>query len=225
MSAMRGELATDNLEELGAEESAELSPSTGSLMTMFASKTAEDYLEVALGALGHSRAERRAVLDELPVPIYLTDAGGLVTYWNQACVDFAGREPTLGKDRWCVTWEIHTTTDEPLPHDQCPMAVAIRERREIRGEVAIAMRPDGSRKAFRPYPTPLFDADGHLAGAINMLIDVSEEQEKSLADQAARCRRLAGAVCDQTAAGILRRMAKGYEANAAALRVGALTAP
>jgi PAS domain S-box-containing protein len=188
------------------------------------SKTAEDYLEAALCALGRGRAERRAVLDELPVPIYLTDADGLVTYWNEACVDFAGREPALGTDRWCVTWEIHTTTDEPLPHDQCPMAVAIRERREIRGEVAIAMRPDGSRKAFRPYPTPLFDADGNLAGAINMLIDVSDEQEQGLAGQAARCRRLATAVCDQTTARILRRMAQGYEANAVALRAAASTA-
>ena len=40
------------------------------------------------------------------------------------------------------------------------MAVAIKEKREVRGEMAIAMRPDGSRKAFIPYPTPLFDEDG-----------------------------------------------------------------
>lgn len=217
---MRGGLATSNLEELGAAESETLSPATGSTSTMFASTTAEDYLEVALDALGHSRAQRRAALDALPVPIYLTDADGLVTYWNRACIDFAGREPKLGKDRWCVTWEIHTTTDELLPHDKCPMAVAIQERREIRGEIAIAMRPDGSRKAFRPYPTPLFDADGNLAGAINMLVDVSEEQESALADQAARCKRLAIAICDPATAAILRGMARGYEVNALALRAG-----
>ena len=35
-----------------------------------------------------------------------------------------------------------------------------REKREVRGEVAIAMRPDGSRRAFTPYPTPLFAKDG-----------------------------------------------------------------
>ena len=89
------------------------------------------------------------------------------------------------------------SSDEPLPHDRCPMAIAVREKREVRGEVAIAMRPDGSRKAFTPYPTPLFGDDGELIGAVNMLIDVSDEQAGALAEQAARCRRLATAICDR----------------------------
>ena len=186
-------------------------------------KTADQYLDDALGALAHRRVDRRAALDGLPVPVYLTDPDGLVTYWNRACADFAGREPQLGKDRWCVTWQIHTTTNELLPHDQCPMAVAIKEKRLVRGEVAIAMRPDGSRRAFRPHPTPLFDAHGELTGAINMLIDVSEEQASALADQAKRCRRLANSVCDKEVADMLRGMAKGYEANVSALCGSALT--
>ena len=163
-------------------------------------------------------ARRHAMLDALPVPVYLTDPEGLVTYWNQACVEFAGREPQLGKDRWCVTWQIHTPDDEPLPHDRCPMAVAIKEKRAVRGEVAIAMRPDGSRRAFTPYPTPLFDEDGELTGAVNMLIDVSEEQAEALAEQAERCRRLADAISDRYTTQMLRGMADGYERNANALR-------
>jgi PAS domain S-box-containing protein len=177
----------------------------------------EAYLDTALGAVEQGML-RDAVLDRLPVPLYLTDDAGLVIYWNRACADFAGREPQLGKDRWCVTWRIHTTADEHLPHDKCPMALAIKEKREIRGEIAIAMRPDGTRKAFRPYPTPLFDAAGKLTGAINMLIDVSEEQADALAEQAARCRRLSQSVNDRYTVGLLRGMARGYERNAAALR-------
>ena len=177
----------------------------------------EAYLETALGAVERGML-REAVLDRLPVPVYVTDTAGLVIYWNRACVDFAGREPRLGQDRWCVTWRIHTTADEHLPHDKCPMAVAIKEGREVRGEVAIAMRPDGSRRAFRPYPTPLFGADGKLTGAINMLIDVSEEQVGALTEQAERCRRLAQSINDRYTVGLLRGMARGYDCNAAALR-------
>ena len=110
--------------------------------------TAQEFLDLTLEALDEGGDRFRPLLDALPVPVYLTDADGLVTYWNEACVDFAGREPELGQDRWCVTWQIHTTDDELLPHDRCPMAVAVREQREVRGEVAIAMRPDGSRKAL-----------------------------------------------------------------------------
>ena len=159
----------------------------------------------------------RAEFDKIQVPIYTTDADGWITYWNQACVDFAGREPKLGSDRWCVTWELYTMTGERLPHAECPMAEAVKEKRAVYGKVAIALRPDGTRKAFSPYPTPLFDDDGNFAGAVNILIDVSQEQAAELSDQAARCRRLAKALTDSSAAGILTEMASRYSETAASL--------
>jgi PAS domain S-box-containing protein len=184
---------------------------------MFDHHQAEAYLDTALDALSTGN-EFRDVLDRLPVPIYTTDSDGAVTYWNRACIDFAGREPQLGEDKWCVTWRIYTTAGEFLPHDQCPMAVAIREQRPIRDEVAIAMRPDGSRVAFRPYPTPFFAANGSLEGAINMLIDVTREQARALLDQAERCRRLSRATHDLHAADALGAMACEFEQAAQALR-------
>src|SRR3982751_3767386 len=113
---------------------------------------AERLLDEVLGAL--SCDAWTVTLDGLDVPVYLTNAAGAVTYWNRACVEFAGREPQLGQDRWCVTWKIYTTTGEFMRHDKCPMAQAIRERRIVRDAVAIALRPDGTRRAFRPYPHP-----------------------------------------------------------------------
>jgi len=174
-------------------------------------------LDMALNAL-RARDDWRSVLDEFPIPVYTTDADGAVTYWNRACADMAGRELELGKDRWCVTWQLYTTNGEPLPHDQCPMAEAIKTKSEVRGKVAIAMRPDGSRRAFTPYPTPLFDSDGELTGAVNMLIDVSAEQAEALAEQAARCRRLSHSTTDQQAARILTDMAQSYAETATALK-------
>jgi hypothetical protein len=97
------------------------------------------------------------------------------------------------------------------------MATAIKEKRPVRDEVAIALRPDGSRVAFKPYPTPIFDAEGDLAGAVNLLIDISEEQSEGLKEQAARCRRLARSMNDERTSDILKTMASGYEKTAAAL--------
>jgi len=176
----------------------------------------DQILETAVTALS-SGHEWRSVLDELPVPIYTTDAGGSVTYWNQACVEFAGRQPRLGQDRWCVTWKIYTTTGEFMPHDKCPMAEAIQQRRVIRDAVAIAARPDGSRRAFRPYPTPLYDAQGKLTGAVNMLVDVTEEQSGALQEQADRCRRLADALYSRESIAVLETMAHQFERTAAEL--------
>jgi PAS domain-containing protein len=42
----------------------------------------------------------------------------------------------------------------PLPLDQCPMAVTLREGRGVRGEELIIERPDGSRVHVLPHPEP-----------------------------------------------------------------------
>jgi PAS domain S-box-containing protein len=161
--------------------------------------------------------ECRAQLDELPAPIYTTDTNGRVTYWNRACVEFAGREPEIGQDRWCVTWRLFTTTGDPLRHEDCPMAQAIKQKRPVRDIIAIAERPDGKRVAFRPYPTPLFDNAGEMVGAVNMMIDVTEEQSHSLHEQAERCRRLAEATYDRSTSKVLGAMASNFEKTAGTL--------
>ena len=184
---------------------------------MLARPDPEQILDTAISALS-ADSEWQSVLAARPVPIYTTDAHGSVTYWNRACVEFAGREPKLGRDRWCVSWKIFTTAGEPLAHHECPMAQAIRQRRPIRESIAIAERPDGTRVAFKPYPTPLFDENGELTGAVNMLIDVTEEQSHALHEQAERCRRLASALYSRESMTVLQNMAEGFERSAAELR-------
>jgi PAS domain S-box-containing protein len=175
---------------------------------------AEKIIGEAVAALGaHARVED--TLDALPAPIYVTDPEGRITYFNEACVAFAGRRPTIGEDRWCVTWRLYTEEGAFLPHDQCPMAVAVRERRPVRGVEAIAERPDGTRRYFQPFPTPIFDEAGEFTGAVNMLVDVSDRRSADyLAAQAARCRRLAGTIGDRATVETLSRMASEYEKQA-----------
>ncbi len=185
---------------------------------MIETSRAERLLDEVLGAL--SGDAWAVTLDRLDAPAYLTDTDGNVTYWNRACVDFAGREPQLGQDRWCVTWKLYTMAGEPLAHDACPMAVAIKQQRIVRDAVAIAERPDGSRRAFTPYPTPLFDESGSMTGAVNLLIDVSAQQGRELRVQSERCRRLAKSVTDGRASRVLDDMAIGYERTAASLSQG-----
>ena len=119
----------------------------------------------------------RKVLDNLPVAIYATDVAGRISYYNQAAANLVGRQPQLGKDEWCVTWRLYSPDGTPMPHDQCPMALALKENRPIRGAEAILERPDGTRVAFLPYPTPLRDAGGELVGAVNMLADLTDRKE------------------------------------------------
>lgn len=135
-----------------------------------------DLLEraAATAELRQSENQLPAVIDDLPAAVYTTDAEGRITLFNKACVEFSGRVPQLGTDAWCVTWKLYWPDGTPLPHDECPMAIALKERRPVRGIEAVAERPDGSRIPFMPYPTPIFDKTGKLIGAVNMLVDLTE---------------------------------------------------
>jgi PAS domain S-box-containing protein len=124
-----------------------------------------------------SRGYFRDLLEALPAAIYTTDANGRITFFNQAAVEFSGRIPEIGSDQWCVTWRLYWPDGRPMAHDECPMARALKEDRLIRGEEAIAERPDGTRVPFMPYPTPLHDASGRLVGAVNMLVDLTASKD------------------------------------------------
>jgi len=118
----------------------------------------------------------RDIFDALPIAVYTTDAAGRITFYNEPAAILAGRRPTLGVDEWCVTWRLLRPDGAPLPHDECPMAIALKQDRAVRSGEAIALRPDGTRTPFLAFPTPLHDSSGALVGAINVLVDVSERQ-------------------------------------------------
>lgn len=182
--------------------------------------TPDEMTAAVLGAR-HDERQLQALLDSMPAPIYLTDGAGWVTFFNRACAGYVGRTPVAGEDRWCVSWRLYTEAGLPLPHEECPMAVAIRERRPIRDVVAVAERPDGTRVLFTPHPSPIFDADGELAGAVNILIDVTDERQAgALKAQAQRCRRLAQSLTDARTIQTLKLMAAEYEEKARGLLDG-----
>ena len=178
-------------------------------------QTVDHILDTAVAAAARGAPGLHAALDELPAALYVTDEDGTITFYNDACIDLAGRTPTAGVDKWCVTWKLFTLDGDPLPHDQCPMAVAVREKRPVRGVRAIAERPDGTRIMFDPYPTPLFDRDGNLAGAVNLLVEApSRANAEHFRKQATKCRSLAGHLDDVEVAETLSLMAAKYEEQA-----------
>jgi PAS domain S-box-containing protein len=116
------------------------------------------------------------LLDALPAAVYTTDVAGRITFYNEAAAVLWGCRPELGKSEWCGSWRLFWPDGQALPHDECPMAVALKENRAVRGAEAIAERPDGTRVPFLPYPTPLHDASGKLVGAVNMLVDITDRK-------------------------------------------------
>jgi PAS domain S-box-containing protein len=122
----------------------------------------------------------REMVEALPVAIYTTDAEGRLTYFNAAAVKLSGRTPEIGTDKWCVTWKIFLPDGTILPHDQCPMAVALKGADVPTGIECIAERPDGTRFWFTPCPAVIRDAAGRIIGGINLLMDITDRKNAEI---------------------------------------------
>jgi PAS domain S-box-containing protein len=126
--------------------------------------------------LGLGNWHFREIVETVPAAIYTTDAAGRITFYNDAAATLWGCRPELGKSEFCGSWKLYWPDGTPLPHDECPMALALKQKRPIRDMEAIAERPDGTRVPFMPYPTPIYDASGVLIGAVNMLVETTERR-------------------------------------------------
>lgn len=122
----------------------------------------------------------RDLIQNLPEAVYTCDEYGYIQLYNKAAVKLWGREPIAGNEQWCGSWKSFGQDGKRLIPEECPVAIAVREQRPVYGEQIIIQRPDGSFRHVLPCPTPFFDDNGRLAGAINMLLDVTEKREREL---------------------------------------------
>ncbi|HKO80903.1 MAG TPA: PAS domain S-box protein [Chitinophagaceae bacterium] len=145
------------------------------------------------------------LLQALPAAVYTCDADGYIQLYNKAAVELWGREPIAGKDQWCGSWKIYKMDGSPLPLDECPMAITLKEGREVRDQEIIVEKPNGERRVIMPFPQPIFDNSGRIAGAINMLVDITEKKdaEKSVAWLAALIHSSEDAIISKTLNGIV----------------------
>lgn len=122
------------------------------------------------------RPDLETLLNAVDVALYVTDAEGRLTFYNDAAARLWGWCPPLHATRWAGGFRLYQLDGTPLAPDQTALAIALREGRTVRGLEAILERPDGSRVPFIPYPTLLHDGEGKLVGAVNALVDVSERK-------------------------------------------------
>jgi PAS domain S-box-containing protein len=130
----------------------------------------------------------RRLLEGLPAAIQTTDTAGHITYCNQAAVELWGKRPVLGKDTRHNLYRLFYPDGRPMPDDEQPCQVSLRERRIVRGQEAFLERADGRRIPIIPCPSPLFDELGRFVGIVNMHLDISERRrsEKALAEREAQ---------------------------------------
>lgn len=136
----------------------------------------------------------RRLLERLPAGAYTCDADGLITSYNQRAVELWGRAPLLNDpvDRFCGSFKLYASDGEPIRHDRCWMALALGNQQEYNGEEIIVERPDGERRMVLAHANPVHDGTGRLLGAVNVMVDITEQKqtERALAESEERLRQL-----------------------------------
>jgi CheY-like chemotaxis protein len=121
-----------------------------------------------------------ALLEGLPAAAYLCDRQGLITYFNPAAAKVWGRHPKLNDsaDRYCGSHKLFWIDHEPMTHEQCWMARALREDRPYNGCDVIVQQPGGQLHIAVAHANPMHDETGQLIGALNILVPTETKQKR-----------------------------------------------
>jgi len=144
-------------------------------------------------------------IEGLPIAMYTCDKEGYIRSYNQTAVNLWGREPEIGIDQWCGAYKAYWSDGSTISPDKYPIVIALKERRPVQSEEMIVERPDGSQRIITPYPRPIFDSNGTLTGAFNLLIDATEHKmiEAKIGTMAAIVQSSDDAIVSKTLQGVV----------------------
>jgi PAS domain S-box-containing protein len=130
-------------------------------------------------ALQESRNQLRALIDVLPVAVFVAEADGRIVEWNEAAEEIWGGEIAKSEsvaeyDQYDAWW---ADTGDPVEPDEWPLARAL-EGEEVTDPDEIRIKGfDGEYRTVLNHGMPVRDADGEVSRAVVTLVDITERKE------------------------------------------------
>jgi diguanylate cyclase (GGDEF)-like protein/PAS domain S-box-containing protein len=130
-------------------------------------------------ALSASRQKYRTVLASVEQGILVIDEYDRVTMVNSAAERILG-EPGYELMRRSPSWILQHEDGSPLPHEQWPSTICLREQRVAGADVLRIVRSDGKVRWVSATASPLPPADDGRRSAVICFTDVSTERGAAL---------------------------------------------
>lgn len=123
-----------------------------------------------LRAMGESASQRplelilaRNLLSALSTPAFLLDEGGILVFYNEAAGGLLGKRfeelGTVGPEEWGSLFGPIDERGEPIPYDELPLVVAVRDDRPAHARLDIRSA-DGARHTVEASAFPILTAHG-----------------------------------------------------------------
>lgn len=172
---------------------------------------------VQLPHLGRERTSLPAFSDS-SAAIYMCDSAGRVTYFNEAAAQLWGKSPDPGAGPWAGCARVLRADGTEAPRFAAP---TVRAGSRQHSEEFLIERADGTRRHVALYPDVLFDAAGKEAGALNIIVDITE-QKKADALQSGQRQVLELMVQDAPLSEVLERLILMIEAQSTSGMIGSI---
>jgi len=105
----------------------------------------------------------RNLMSALSTPAFLVDEGGVLVFYNEAAGTLLGKRfeelGTVGADEWGSLFGPFDESGEPIPYDELPLVIAVRNGRPAHANFEISS-VDGVRQQVEASAFPILTAHG-----------------------------------------------------------------
>ncbi|MBK9499935.1 MAG: PAS domain S-box protein [Leptospiraceae bacterium] len=140
-----------------------------------------DITELKLTEISLKEAEKKLneILESMPEGLVEVNLNGEIIYANKGAERILSIKETEIAKRYFNSkeWRQVDSIGNPYPLDQLPLAIAMREKREVGPIEHGIVDEEGNQKWLSVHALPLLDKDNNLYGAIASFRDVTERNE------------------------------------------------